>query len=133
MDERHGPNVGDAGSSPAGSTNFMSMQIISCDECGQSSIPLDSVSVDVNLNKSHFCDKCYRSHTEKTHYFFCSLACFLEYCWKVTREEKTFEFDRYHREENLRRMQAQMQAQNPPQTEPEEGWGSGPNGPCAHS
>jgi len=56
------------------------MQICHCNQCGNDLIELDAVSVNVELSKSHHCDKCYHSHEEKTTYFFCSLECFVAYC-----------------------------------------------------
>ena len=59
------------------------MQICHCVECGGSTIGLGSTSVDVVLNKSNHCDKCYHTHTEKQNFFFCSKECFLNHMKKV--------------------------------------------------
>lgn len=54
-------------------------------------IGLDTISVDVSLNKHTHCDKCYHGNTETTHYFFCSEVCFKEYI----AANGVFEFNRY--------------------------------------
>ena len=71
------------------------MQIVHCDHCGGSSIGLDTVFVDVNLKKSRWCEKCRKTDTETTLYFFCSLSCFIEYMKKVDAGDAKIEFDRY--------------------------------------
>lgn len=48
---------------------------VCCEECGESSIDLNSVSVNVTLTKYIRCEKCHRSHDEKKNYFFCSTDC----------------------------------------------------------
>lgn len=53
------------------------MQLIKCKECGKSTIPLDSISVNIELSKSSCCDKCNETHTEKQYHFFCSISCFM--------------------------------------------------------
>lgn len=73
------------------------MQEICCDECGGSSIGLEAIAVNVELVKHEWCDKCYHGNDQKTHYFFCSQECFLEYLQKVVREERKFDFERYKR------------------------------------
>lgn len=83
------------------------MQIVHCDECGGSSIALEAVSVHVELNKHHHCDKCYHGHEEKTTYFFCSEGCFHEYLVKVAKGEKQFKFNRYAGEIRVRPVQLQ--------------------------
>ena len=70
------------------------IQIVKCDECGGESIAMDAVSVNVELHKSHFCDKCYNSKTESQRYFFCSEKCFQIYIRKVVDGEAEFKFDR---------------------------------------
>ena len=73
------------------------MQIIHCDECGGTGIGLDSVAVDVNLNKSHACDMCRNTKTDTTQYFFCSQKCFDRYIKKVYLGEAEFQWDRHGR------------------------------------
>lgn len=73
------------------------MQIVNCNECGGSSIGLDSISVNVNLEQHTHCDKCYHGHTATQTYFFCSLPCFREYVNKVARGEAEFRFKTYDR------------------------------------
>ena len=63
------------------------IQIIHCESCGGDIIPLDSVSVDLFLNKSKFCNHCYRTETEKQHHFFCSLMCFYDFMNKAVTGE----------------------------------------------
>jgi len=71
------------------------MQLVHCDQCNGTTIGLDSVAVDVNLNKSNACEKCHRTGTQTTHYFFCSEKCFHEYLKKVAEGEAEFKFDRF--------------------------------------
>lgn len=73
------------------------MQEIQCDNCGSSSVALDAFCVNVELVKHQWCDKCYHGNDQKTYYFFCSEACFLEYIQQVSRGEKRFDFDKYKR------------------------------------
>jgi len=72
------------------------MQIITCDECGGSDIAFDAVSVNVELNKSKLCDKCYSSNTKTQRYFFCSEKCFRIYIQKVAKGESKFEWQERH-------------------------------------
>jgi hypothetical protein len=55
------------------------MQIIECKNCGKEGIPFGSISVNITLNKSKFCDHCYRSNQETQSYFFCSINCFYQF------------------------------------------------------
>jgi len=71
------------------------MQVICCDNCGESHIALDAVSVNVILTKMKHCDKCYNSKQEATSYFFCSEDCFGTYIRKVVEKQAEFNFDRY--------------------------------------
>ena len=73
------------------------MQIVHCDQCNGSNIGLDSVSVNVELQKTvRTCDKCNNIHTEKTSYFFCSLMCFHTYMARVVNKgDASFDIDRY--------------------------------------
>ena len=55
------------------------MQIIKCKFCNGTSIPLNGVSVDVNLKKHTWCEHCRESKTEIQSHFFCSQMCFLDF------------------------------------------------------
>jgi hypothetical protein len=63
------------------------MQVIRCETCGGDTIPLGGISVDLTLNKSEFCNHCYRTKTDKQEHFFCSLLCFHEYMLKLVNGE----------------------------------------------
>lgn len=71
------------------------MQLVHCDNCNGTTIGLGSVSVNVELNKSHHCDKCCNVKTEITHYFFCCEGCFLTYIQKVVQDKASFKFNRH--------------------------------------
>jgi len=71
------------------------MQVVCCDNCGNSHIALDAVSVNVLLTKMKHCDKCYNSKEQVTSYFFCSEDCFSTYIRKVVEKKAEFKFDRY--------------------------------------
>jgi hypothetical protein len=75
--------------------NKFMMQIIHCVECGGSDIRLGSTSVDIVLNKHNHCDKCYKSHTEKQTFFFCSEDCFLKHMKKVVEGTAKIEWRDY--------------------------------------
>ena len=72
------------------------IEIIRCESCGGSSIPFDTVSVDVTLSKSKFCKSCYRTDTEKQHHFFCSLICFYDYMNKAVVGETELKWKEYN-------------------------------------
>jgi len=64
------------------------MQIIHCESCGGDIIPLNSVSVDLTLNKHvRCCDHCNRTETQKQNHFFCSLMCFHDFMNKAVTGE----------------------------------------------
>lgn len=71
------------------------LQTIHCNQCGGSSIGLESVSVNVVLSKYHHCDKCHHGHDEKQTYFFCSELCFHNYLLRVVDGEAKLEFKIY--------------------------------------
>ncbi len=61
------------------------IKMISCTNCHISSSPLESVTVNLTLQKSKFCDHC-RHHDEQKHnLFFCSPKCMLT--WLKEHEE----------------------------------------------
>jgi hypothetical protein len=64
------------------------MEVIHCKNCGGSTIPFDTVSVNVTLNKSSWCKCCYRSNTEEQNHFFCSEQCFHAFMLSVVNGEK---------------------------------------------
>ena len=72
------------------------MEIIKCESCGGDTIPMGGVSVNVILNKSKFCNHCYRTDTEKQHHFFCSLICFYDFMNKVVVGETELKWKEYH-------------------------------------
>jgi hypothetical protein len=70
------------------------IQIVGCDNCGGENIAIDAISVNVQLCKSHWCEKCHNSNAETKTYFFCCLGCFYQYLTKVVKGDKTFQFER---------------------------------------
>ena len=68
------------------------LQIIECENCRKSSIPLDAISVNVNFNKSSWCDSCNQSKSETQSYFFCTKDCFLKFIDKVVGGQKEFKW-----------------------------------------
>lgn len=63
------------------------VQTVHCVQCGGSSIPIGSVSVNIVLSKSAWCEHCYNSKTDNQHTFFCSTQCFHAYLLKVVNGE----------------------------------------------
>lgn len=69
------------------------MQIVSCKNCGGSSIALDTVCVDVLFSKSYFqCKHCPQTSTKKHNFFFCHENCFHEFILKVAKGEAEFKW-----------------------------------------
>ena len=71
------------------------IQVVYCETCGGSSIPFDTVSVNVTLSKSKFCNHCYRTDTEQQHHFFCSLVCFYDFMNKAVVGETELKWKEY--------------------------------------
>jgi len=63
------------------------LEIIRCKNCGNSSIPLGAITINVTLKKHTWCEHCKNSDTAEQHAFFCSNKCFHEYMKKVINKE----------------------------------------------
>lgn len=63
------------------------LEIIGCKNCGNASIPLGSVTVNVTLKMHKWCDHCGQSKTSDQQTFFCSTECFHAYMLKVVNGE----------------------------------------------
>ena len=55
------------------------IEFVHCEQCGGTSMPFGTVSVNIELSRSKFCDECRQVHTEKQDHFFCSVNCFYEF------------------------------------------------------
>lgn len=64
------------------------LQEIGCEYCGKSTIPFDTVSVNLTFDKSKYCNSCARIETSKQHHFFCSTECFFLYMEDVRDGKK---------------------------------------------
>ncbi len=73
----------------------MSIEILHCEQCGNTDIPLGSVSVEVELKKHTWCDKCHNTKAETKAFFFCCQDCFHKYMAKVMKGEAKLEWKRY--------------------------------------
>jgi endogenous inhibitor of DNA gyrase (YacG/DUF329 family) len=63
------------------------VNIVHCKQCGNSSIPMNAVSVNVRHSKGVWCEHCGQAKTETEDYFFCSENCFWIYMWKVLHDK----------------------------------------------
>lgn len=68
------------------------IEIIRCVECDGEEIPSGGISVNVELQKHLWCDKCMTFNLEKQAFFFCSPKCFHKYMNKVERGVKQMEW-----------------------------------------
>lgn len=68
------------------------LDIIGCKYCGKSTIPFDTVSVNISFDKSKYCQSCARVETSKQHHFFCSMPCFFYFMEDVRKGEKKLEW-----------------------------------------
>ena len=71
------------------------MQIIHCEQCGNSNIPFGTVSVSLDLSVSEWCKSCYHSDTQTQHHFFCTIGCLVEYMKQVLDGNKELKFKFY--------------------------------------
>ena len=52
------------------------LDAILCKNCWKETIPLNSISVNVELSKNSWCEYCREHKTERQNYYFCSILCF---------------------------------------------------------